>query len=213
MAERDSGRERRRHRRHRKRLQVRFGPGDLAHNGYSQDVSEGGIYLQAGIVYPPGTVLLLLIEYPEGAVTVRGVVRWSKDLPPAFKRSLRGGMGVEFVEPAAQRAAAKTAGALPAESAATRPARSPTPPAPAPRRGAPPEVGDAELQRGTSRRRQVSTIGGNTFEVIETEIRGAWYIRIYQLPRTDGSAEAVFRQGFWSREAADAAVRGFLQER
>ena len=195
------GKDRRRHSRHRKRLQVRFGPGDLAHAGYTQDVSESGIYLQAGIIYPPNTVLVLQIEYPDGALTVRGVVRWARDLPPAFKRSLRGGMGLEFVDAAG---AARVGGA----------SRQQDPPPARPRKkGVPPEATDFELDARPTRRRQVSTMAGNTFEVRETERGGAIYVRIFQLPLTDGSHEAAFREAFWTREEADTAVRAFLKSR
>jgi len=203
MTESGAGSERRRHPRAKKRFQVRFGPGDLAHSGYTQDVSESGLYLQASIIYPPNTILVLQIEYAEGPVTVRGVVRWSKDLPPAFKRSLRCGMGVEFVEGVPKRPEAASAAAIPAPK--SRPAP--------PRTGVPPEAGDQELGSGSTRRRQVSTMAGNTFEVLQTEYRGAWYIRIFQLPKTDGSSEAAFRGAFWNREAAEAAVKGFLKDR
>src|SRR5258705_11764119 len=97
MSDRRVGVDRRRHERDKKRYKVQFGPGDLAHSGYSVDFSESGLYLQAGFIYPPGTVLVLQIDFPDGPWTTRGVVRWSKDLPPVFKRSLRGGMGLEFL--------------------------------------------------------------------------------------------------------------------
>ena len=197
----ERGRERRRHARVKTRMQVRFGPGDLAHSGYSQDISASGLYLQAGVIYSPGTILLLQIEYPDGAVTKRGAIRWSRDLPPAFKRNLRCGMGVEFLETAR------------AEKA-SEPARTAEPP-PKPRshKGAPAEMSDEDLQRWPARRRQVSTLSGNTFEVHETEHHGAVYVRIFQLPLTDGSHEAAFREAFWTQDEANAAVKAFLKER
>lgn len=182
------------------RLQVRFGPGDLAHSGYTQDVSESGVYLQASVIYPPNTILVLQIEYAEGPATARGIVRWSKDLPPAFKRSLRAGMGVEFLEAKGIRARARRAEAAPE-----------TPIQRTPRAGVPPDVAEPELENGVAHRRQVSTHGGDTFEVLLTEYRGGWYVRVFQLPRTDGSSEAAFRQGFWTREEADSAVKAFLR--
>lgn len=199
MTELERGRERRRHSRKKKQLEVRFGPGDLAHSGYAQDISAGGIYLQARIVYPPGTVLALQIDYPDGTVGTRGVVRWSRDLPPVFKRTLRCGMGVEFLE-------------APREEKVTEPAQV-VRPAPSPRagKGVPADVKDQELDRFPARHRQVSTLSGSTFEVIETDYRGAVYVRIFHLPLTDGSHEAAFREAFWTREAAAAAVKAFLK--
>jgi len=197
------GKDRRRHARTRKRYSVRFGPGDLAHSGYTQDVSESGLYLLANMIYPPNTVLVMQVEYPEKTLTLRGIVRWSKDLPPAFRRNMRGGMGVEFTT-----AGAKGASAHAPKIAAIPPAvvsgRADAEP--------PPEVEERHLGGGATRRRQVSTSAGNTYEVLQTEYRGAFYVRVYQLPRTDGSAEAIFRQGFWKREDAEAAVKAFLRE-
>ena len=201
MSERKAA-ERRRHARLRKRLAVRFGPGDLAHSGYTQDVSASGMYLLANMTYPPNTVLVLQVEYPEKTLTLRGIVRWSKDLPPAFRRNMRGGMGVEFTTPGAKEAAARTsktdAGPTAIDSARSS--------------GPPPEVEEKHLGGGATRRRQVSTAAGNTFEVLQTEYRGAFYVRVFQLPRTDGSAEAIFRQGFWKKDEAEAAVKAFLRE-
>ena len=74
----EKGSERRRHRRIRKRYTVRFGVGDFAHTGYTQDISESGLYLMANATFVPGTILQVQIEYPEKTITVRGVVRWAK---------------------------------------------------------------------------------------------------------------------------------------
>jgi hypothetical protein len=201
MSERKAA-ERRRHSRSRKRYAVRFGPGDLAHSGYTQDISESGLYLLANVTYPPNSVLVMQIEYPEKTITLRGIVRWSKDLPPAFRRNMRGGMGVEFSTPAAKEDSAH-AFRRPAGSLAVAPVSAPS--------GQPPEVEERNLGGGATRRRQVSTAAGNTFEVLQTEYRGAFYVRVYQLPRTDGSAEAIFRQSFWKKEEAEAAVKAFLK--
>ena len=91
-------REQRKEDRQKKRLQVRFGPGDLAHAGYTSDISDGGICLQSSVLYPPRTVLTVRIDYPEGPATRRGVIRWSREYPPAVKRSVRGGLGVAFLD-------------------------------------------------------------------------------------------------------------------
>lgn len=198
MSERKAS-ERRRHTRVRKRFVVRFGPGDLAHSGYTQDVSDSGVYLQANVIYPPHTILVLQIDYPEKTVSTRGVVRWSKDLPPAFRRSLRGGMGVEFTTPA--------------DHPNTKPA--PTSVSPTPGRGSsdpPSPASDSDLERGATRRRQVSTMAGNTYEILQTEYRGAIYVRMFQLPRTEGSGDALLNKGFWTREEAERAVKDFLRE-
>ena len=59
----------------------------------------------------------------------------------------------------------------------------------------------------------MSTAGGNTYEVLFTEYRGAFYARLFQLPRSMGSAEAVFRAAFRLAPASpevEALARTYL---
>lgn len=198
------GADRRRHARLKKRYTIRFGLGDLAHHGYTQDVSENGANILASTIFPPNTILVMQIDYPEKTVALKGIVRWSKDLPPAFRRNLRGGMGVEFMAARAKEAATKLSEPTPA------PPETGGGPAKA---GSPPEADEDQLGKGATRRRQVSTVSGNTYEILQTELRGAVYVRVFQLPRTDGSSEAVLRKGYWSREEAEKAVKAFLKDR
>jgi len=88
--------ERRKLGRKRRRVEVRYGEGRGTHLGYTTDLGEKGLFLQGNYLFPPTTVLTLEIEQPEGARIARGVVRWVKEVPPAFRRSLRGGMGIEL---------------------------------------------------------------------------------------------------------------------
>jgi len=196
----EKGSERRRHRRIRKRYTVRFGVGDFAHTGYTQDISESGLYLMANATFVPGTILQVQIEYPEKTITVRGVVRWAKELPPAFRRNLRGGMGIEFQAAKASKATASTAHSSPS------PGQSPQHSS-----AHPPDLDERILEGRATSRRQVSTRSGSTFEVWMTEVRGGFYVRIFQLPRSDSSSEARFRQAFWTSQEADAAVKAFLK--
>jgi hypothetical protein len=56
------------------------------------------MFLQGIKLFPPGTRLNLGMELVAGFRQTVGVVRWVKEVPPAFRRSLRGGMGIEFLE-------------------------------------------------------------------------------------------------------------------
>lgn len=199
--------ERRRGARVKKRHDVRYGPGDLAHTGYTDDVSDSGIHLKASVLYPPRTVLVLQIDYPEKAVTLRGVVRWIKEAPPAAHRRVRGAMGIEFSSQIGLAAPAAPAVETPAPAKLPERSKWWEPP-----RGSPIERTEEELAAGATQRRQVSTSAGNTYEILLTEYRGAFYARLYQLPRSDGSAEAVFRAVFWRQDEAEKAVKGFLKE-
>ena len=90
-------REKRARERSRRRISVRYGPEGARHLGYTTDLGEKGRFLQGNILYPPATVLCLSLDLPEGTKTAQGVVRWVKEVPPAFRRTLRGGMGIELV--------------------------------------------------------------------------------------------------------------------
>ncbi|HEV8376700.1 MAG TPA: PilZ domain-containing protein [Candidatus Polarisedimenticolia bacterium] len=88
--------ERRRIDRDRRRVSVRYGEGKHEFLGYTCDLAESGMFLQGVKLFPPNTQLSIELELAEGSRRVKGVVRWVKEVPPAFRRSLRGGMGIEF---------------------------------------------------------------------------------------------------------------------
>jgi len=91
-----SERERRDHARNRRRISVRYGPEQVRHLGYTSDFGNKGLFLQGNTLYPPNTMLQLTVDLPEGPRAFRGRVRWVKEIPPAFRRTLRGGMGIEL---------------------------------------------------------------------------------------------------------------------
>jgi hypothetical protein len=97
MALKVAARERRHRARARRRVGVRYGSVASQHLGYTSDLGDSGLFLQGNQLYPPDTILYLDIDEPEGTRRVRGIVRWVKEVPPAFRRSLRGGMGIEFL--------------------------------------------------------------------------------------------------------------------
>lgn len=83
--------------RHRKRIRVQYGPERLNHTGFTEDISNEGFFLKTALVLRPGTILQAEIELPGGmAVSLEGRVRWSKKVPPALLRRLKGGMGVKI---------------------------------------------------------------------------------------------------------------------
>jgi len=91
--------ERRESTRNRRRTAVRYGTDDVRHLGFTSDFGKEGLFLQGNALYPPNTLLHLQVEMPGGATrTLRGRVRWVKNIPLAFRRTLRGGMGIELIE-------------------------------------------------------------------------------------------------------------------
>ena len=89
--------DRRRRGRTRRRVEVRYGEGPTRHLGYTLELGEKGLFLQGNHLYPPGALINIDIELQDGTRALRGVVRWVKEVAPAFRRSLRGGMGIELV--------------------------------------------------------------------------------------------------------------------
>jgi hypothetical protein len=83
--------------RSRRRISVRYGPEGARHLGYTSDLGESGLFLQGNTLYPPGSVLHLSLDLQGGTWVVHGVVRWVKEVPQAFRKTLRGGMGIELV--------------------------------------------------------------------------------------------------------------------
>ena len=90
--------DRRRIARPRRRVEVRYGDGSTRHLGYTLEMGDKGLFLQGNHLYPPGAVINMDIELQEGLRSFRGVVRWVKEVAPAFRRSLRGGMGIELID-------------------------------------------------------------------------------------------------------------------
>jgi PilZ domain len=76
---------------------VRYGPEKPQYLGYTTDLGRKGLFLQGNQLFPPGAVLELEVMREDGTPSIRGVVRWVKEVPPAFRRSLRGGMGIELI--------------------------------------------------------------------------------------------------------------------
>lgn len=71
--------------------------------GFTQDISEGGVFVVSYLTEPIGTVLSLELQFP-GAVEIhaKGVVRWVRE-PHGFDDSSEPpGMGIQFLDLAEQ---------------------------------------------------------------------------------------------------------------
>jgi len=81
--------------RHKKRLSVRFGHGELEHIGYTSDVSTQGVFIEARTVFRPGVVLNIELKTRDGEITlIEGEVRWAKKAPARANHLMKSGMGV-----------------------------------------------------------------------------------------------------------------------
>lgn len=97
MAIKPATRDRRLIDRARRRIGVRYGAGKPEFLGFTSDFADTGLFLQGNNLFAPGTVLTLEVDLPGGRRMIRGTVRWVKEVPPAFRRSMRGGMGIETI--------------------------------------------------------------------------------------------------------------------
>lgn len=88
--------DRRRHRRHTKRLRTVFTHGDSNYLGFSSDLSPIGLFIKTQRGFRPGTVLDLEITLPDESVTkLKGrVIRTIK----TSESSIKNGMGIEIIE-------------------------------------------------------------------------------------------------------------------
>lgn len=84
--------------RHLKRLPVRFGIGAANTAGFTEDISDDGLFVKAGLVQGGGRELVVELTLAEGRV-VRLVakVQWAKRIPPALLRTCKGGMGLRIM--------------------------------------------------------------------------------------------------------------------
>jgi Tfp pilus assembly protein PilZ len=78
---------------------VTFGIDRLDRRAIAENISEGGLYLNTNEVAKPGTKLILRIEFPEGAVSLRGDVVWAIQVPEHERERFMCGMGIRFLEP------------------------------------------------------------------------------------------------------------------
>lgn len=86
--------------RYKKRLSVRFGadaPNQLA---FSEDVSDHGLFIKTGKIYPIGTILKVEIMLPDDEyVFLEGIIRWSKRIPPQLLSKVqKAGLGIQITK-------------------------------------------------------------------------------------------------------------------
>jgi Tfp pilus assembly protein PilZ len=86
--------------RFRKRLAVRFGPDAPSQLAFSEDISDHGIFIKTGKIYPLGTILKIEITLPDDDyVFFEGMVRWTKKVPPQLiSKVQKAGLGIKITK-------------------------------------------------------------------------------------------------------------------
>lgn len=90
--------ERRELKRYRKRLQLRYGPDGAGRVGFTEDLSDTGIFLRSTFVHGPNTVLQVFMNV-EGTqdVVFKGRVMWARKVPHNLMNKIKGGMGIHIL--------------------------------------------------------------------------------------------------------------------
>ncbi len=83
----------------RRRVLVRYGVDRPEKTAFTQNLSEGGLYLKTNSVFAPGTVLQLAVEFPDRTFSLWARVAWAKQVPPQLAHVLPCGMGLSLIEP------------------------------------------------------------------------------------------------------------------
>lgn len=90
--------ENRQQKRHRKRLQLRYGVDGSMRTAFTEDVSEEGFFIQTSFVHSPKTEIRIELMTPTNeCIHLDGRVRWAKRVPPNLARLAKGGMGIRII--------------------------------------------------------------------------------------------------------------------
>lgn len=83
----------------RRRLSLRFGQDKPVRMAFTEDVTDDGIFIKTTNLYKPGTQVTIQLTLPdETHVTLVGIVRWSKKVPPNMIHLVKkAGMGVKIL--------------------------------------------------------------------------------------------------------------------
>jgi len=85
--------------RFKRRIAVQFGVSEPNRTGFTEDISEGGLFLRVANVCVPNTVLNLKIDLDkETTVTMTARVMWAKKVPQnVFHLVKKSGMGLRII--------------------------------------------------------------------------------------------------------------------
>ncbi len=81
----------------RKRIKVTFVENGKQRMGYTDDISEEGLFMRTAAAQPPNSAIVFEFEIDgQGRVVVEGRVRWARRIPAQMVYKAKGGMGVKF---------------------------------------------------------------------------------------------------------------------
>lgn len=90
--------EKRKNRRHSRRLRVRFGEADFTYQGFTADVSATGMFVQTSTIPKVGTRVHIEVTFDgEQRLFFEGVVARQKIVAAELRHVMKGGFGVRFL--------------------------------------------------------------------------------------------------------------------
>lgn len=84
--------------RYEKRIQLRFGVEGVTAIGFTDDISEGGMFIRCATFQPIGTTVMIQLDMEDSEnILLEGTVQWSIRVSPVMLRQgKKGGMGIKI---------------------------------------------------------------------------------------------------------------------
>lgn len=92
--------------RHKRRVMVRYGLEKLERTAFTTSLALLGTAIKTNHVFSPGTTILVEVRLGNDSFTHWARVAWAKKVPPQLAHTLDCGMGLQFLEPTSEWAAA-----------------------------------------------------------------------------------------------------------
>ena len=84
--------------RHKRRFQLRYGLEQPDKIGFTEDISDTGIFVMSPQVLQPGKILFVELRLRDDTlVLIKGRIMWAKRVPQNLMRKVKGGMGVRII--------------------------------------------------------------------------------------------------------------------
>ena len=84
--------------RRKRRFQLRYGLEQPDKNGFTEDISDTGIFIRSPQVIQPGKILFVELRLKNDAtILIKGRIMWAKRVPQNLMVKVKGGMGVRII--------------------------------------------------------------------------------------------------------------------
>ena len=81
-----------------RRFQLRFGLEQPNKIGFTEDISDTGIFVRSPQVLQPGKILYVELKLKDDStILIKGRIMWAKKVPQNLMNKVKGGMGVRII--------------------------------------------------------------------------------------------------------------------